>query len=290
MMGGMKRAAVLLASIAVLSGACADRPSTPEPAIDARAAVLDAMRASYEASTMHQEFEMSMSAGGQSFAFSGRGDVDNDHQLAAMSMDLGMLGGTMEMIVDGPVLYLRSELFQQQGVHTEWVKMDASKMDPAVAAQFGGGAGMTDPSAYTGLFAGIVDVELVGEETIDGVETTRFRGTIDLGRVLDEFPSVLGEDVNPARTKALREALQQFEAMGIEGRIPFGIWLDADGLPRRQVITMDLGDMLGTGSGASMEITVDYSAYGEPIHVEIPDPSEVTDLTEELSASGSLQG
>ena len=294
MMLGMKTTPIrtlLSLCVAVLLAGCADEPATPERAIDARAAVLDAMRASYEAGTVHQELRMSMSSGGQSFLFSGEGDVDTDHRLASVTMDLGMLGGSMDMIVDGPVVYMRSSVFGQQGVPTEWISLDASKMDPSVAGQFGGGAGMVDPSAYSGLFAGVVDVEVVGDETIDGVATTRYGGTIDLQRVVEEFPSILGEDANQAQTRALRQALDQFEALGIEGRIPFEIWIDDDGLPRRQTISMDLGEMLGGEDvDASIEIRVDYSAYGEPIEVDIPKPSQVTDLTEELSAGGSLQG
>ena len=199
-------------------------------------------------------------------------------------MDLGMLGGTMDMIVDGTVIYMRTPAFEQQ-VPTEWVSLDPSKMDPAMAAQFGGG-GMTDPSAYVGLFAGVVDVEAAGEQTIDGVATTRYEGTIDLKRVLEEFPSVLGEDVNRAQTKALEQTLDQFETLGIDGKIPFEIWIDEDGLPRRQAISMDFGEMVPGVGTASMDIRVDFSAFGVPVRVEVPKPSEVTDMTDVIAMTG----
>jgi hypothetical protein len=85
-------------------------------------------------------------------------------------------------------------------------------------------------------------------------------------------------------------AVEQFESLGIDEKIPFEIWIDDDGLPRRQRITMDFGDLVpGTGE-ASMEMTVDYSAFGEPVEVDIPRPSEVTDVTDRMAGAGGGAG
>ena len=179
---------------------------------------------------MHQEFRFEMSAAGESFTFTGEGDVDNDRQSARMSMDMGALGGSLDMIVVDGIVYMRSPMFSQAGTATEWVSMDPSRMDPATAAQFGSGfGGTTDPSAYVGLFAGVVDVREAGAETIDGVATTRYEGTIDIGEVLRRFPEVLGKDMEPKQRRALEaaleQALEQFETLGVDGRIPFEIWI-----------------------------------------------------------------
>ncbi len=125
------------------------------------------MLAVYEAGTFHQELDMSMSAAGQSLSISAEADVDNENQKIGMTMDLGMLGGEMQMVMDDGVVYMRSPVFENAG--TEWVSMDPSKMDPAAAAQFGGfGAGTTDPSAFVGLFAGVFDVKASGEQELEG--------------------------------------------------------------------------------------------------------------------------
>ena len=138
---------------------------------------------------------MSMSAEGQSFSITAEADVDNATKQAAMTMDLGMMGGEMEMVMDDGVIYMRSPAFED--APTPWVSLDPSKMDPAAAAQFGGfGAGTTDPSAYAGLFAGVFDVKASGEADIDGIATTRYTGTIDLQKVLEGFADVVGEDAD----------------------------------------------------------------------------------------------
>jgi hypothetical protein len=282
MMCGMKRLLIALASTTVLLGACGEAA----PTINPRDTVLDAMMAVYEAGTVHEEFEMSVSAAGESFVFTGEGDVDNERQLASLTMDLGSMGGTMDMIVDGGVVYMRSSMFPDVG--TEWVSMDPSKVDPAAAAQFGGlGSGTTDPAAYVGLFAGVIDVRAQGEEEIEGVATTRYVGMIDLGKVLENFADVAGRDVPRASREQLEMAIEQFEAIGMDEQLPFEIWIDDQGFPRRQRITMDFGSLLPGAENASFEMTVGFSRFGRPIDVEVPRPSQVTDMTKILGASGA---
>jgi hypothetical protein len=276
-----KTLATLLATTALLA-ACAKGPAPVNP----RDAVLDAMQAVYEAETVHQELEMKVNAAGESFSFSGVADVDNANQTADMTMDLGILGGEMRMLMDEGVVYMKSPTFQN-AAPTEWVRIDPSKLTPEQAAQVGGfGAGTTDPAAYAGLFAGVFDVKAAGEEEIDGVSTVHYRGTIDLTKVLQNFGDVVGEDVDAATKKQLEAAVDQFEALGIDDSIPFDIWIDEESLPRRMKISMDFGDLVPGSDEASMDMTVDYSNFGEPVEVTLPPESEVTDLTDVIAMQG----
>jgi hypothetical protein len=287
MMVSMKRLLASLTVSSVLLAGCADG-STPDP-VSPRDAVLNAMLAVYEAGSFHQSLDMSMSAAGQSLSISAEADVDNENQKIGMTMDLGMLGGKMQMVMDGGVVYMRSPVFENTG--TEWVSMDPSKMDPAAAAQFGGfGAGTTDPSAFVGLFAGVFDVKASGEQELKGVPTTRYVGTIDLKKVLAGFSDVVGKDADAATRKQLEVALEQFASLGIDEKIPFEIWIDEEGLPRRQRITMDFGDLVPGTEEASMEMTVDFSDFGKVVDVKVPPASEVTDVTETLAGAGTGVG
>jgi hypothetical protein len=282
----VKKLLTALAATSVLLAACAKGP-TPDP-INPRDAVLNAMAAVYEAGTLHEELKMSMSATGVSFSISGEADIDNEHKRIDMTMDMGLLGGEMQIVMDHGVVYMRAPMFQDAG--TDWVSMDPSKMDPAAAAQFGGfGAGTTDPSAYVGLFAGVFDVKAAGEEELEGVPTTHYVGTIDLKKVLKGFSEVVGKDADAATKNQLKAAVKQFES-GIDEKIPFEIWIDAEGLPRRQRITMDFGKLVPEAEEANMEMTVDFSDFGKPVDIEIPDPSDVTDMTGALGDAGSGSG
>jgi hypothetical protein len=281
----MKRTLASLAVTAVLLSACADGPAPVNP----RDAVLDAMQAVYEMETLHQELEMSISAAGEDLSFSGESDVDNVHQRIDMTMDMGMFGGEMEIVMDDGVVYMRSPVFEDVG--TEWVSLDPSKIDPAAAAQLGGfGMGTMDPSAYIGLFAGAFDVKASGEQELDGVSTTHYVGTIDLAKVLEGFSDVVGEDVDAATKEQLEMAVEQFRMLGIDKKIPFEIWIDAEGLPRRQRIRMDFGKLVPGAEDASMEMTIDFSDFGKPVQITIPDPSEVTDMTGALGDAGGGVG
>jgi hypothetical protein len=287
MMVSMKRLLASLTVSSVLLAGCADGP-TPDP-VSPRDAVLNAMLAVYEAGSFHQSLDMSMSAAGQSLSISAEADVDNENRKIGMTMDLGMLGGKMQMVMDGGVVYMRSPVFENAG--TEWVSMDPSKMDPAAAAQFGGfGAGTTDPSAFIGLFAGVFDVKASGEQELKGVPTTRYVGTIDLRKVLAGFSDVVGKDADAATRKQLEVALEQFASLGIDEKIPFEIWIDEEGLPRRQRIRMDFGDLVPGAEEASMEMTVDFSDFGKAVDVKVPPASEVTDVTETLAGAGTGVG
>jgi hypothetical protein len=287
MIVSMKKLLATLAVSSVLLAACAEGPA-PAP-VSPRDAVLNAMKAVYEAGTLHEELEMSMSGGGESLSLSGEADIDNEHQRIDMTMDLGMLGGEMQILMDGGVVYMRSPAFQDAG--TEWVSIDPAKMDPAAAAQFGGfGTGTTDPSAYIGLFAGVFDVKASGEQELEGVPTTHYVGTIDLNKVLVGFSDVVGKDADAATRKQLKAVIEQFESLGIDAKIPFSIWIDEEGLPRRQRITMDFGKLVPGAEDARMEMTVDFSDFGKPVEIEIPRPSEVTDMTEALADAGAGSG
>lgn len=287
MMVSMKRLLAALTVSSVLLAGCADGP-TPDP-VSPRDAVLNAMLAVYEAGSFHQSLDMSMSAAGQSLSISAEADVDNENQKIGMTMDLGMLGGKMQMVMDGGVVYMRSPVFENAG--TEWVSMDPSKMDPAAAAQFGGfGAGTTDPSAFVGLFAGVFDVKASGEQELKGVPTTRYVGTIDLKKVLAGFSDVVGKDADAATRKQLEVALEQFMSLGIDEKIPFEIWIDEEGFPRRQRITMDFGDLVPGAEEASMEMTVDFSDFGKAVDVKVPPASKVTDVTDTLVGAGAGVG
>ena len=278
----MKRTLVSLVAASALFVACANEPE-PAP-VSPRDAVLDAIETVYEAGTLHQNFEIGVSASGQDVSFSGEADVDNENQEIDMTMDLGLLGGEMQIVMADGILYVRSPMFQD--APTPWVSMDPTELSPKQAAQFGNfGMGTTDPSAYAGLFAGVFDVEDAGAQEIDGVPTTHYTGTIDLTRALENVGDVVGGEVDEATREQLETAIDQFESLGVEDLVEFHLWVDDEGFPRRQRVTMDFGklaageDALLGGEDASMEMTVDYSAFGEPVEVQVPPASQVTDIT-----------
>jgi hypothetical protein len=138
-----------------------------------------------------------------------------------------------------------------------------------------------DPSAFLGFFAGAVEVKEAGSDRVKGVATIRYEGTIDLAKVLSGFAKVVGEDVDEEQ---LRRGLQQLKAIGL-GKIPFEVWIDDEGLLRKERLTMDMGMIPGAPEDAGMEIEATFSDYGDPVDIEPPPRSQVTDVTDLATAA-----
>jgi hypothetical protein len=168
------------------------------------------------------------------------------------------------------------------------VSFDAKELGAATGSQLGG-PGSMDPAAYAALFAGAVHVAERGTEEIGGVTTTHYVGTIDLEKAIGGIGEVIGKDAGKDLVAQLRQAMDQLGGLGLD-RIPFEAWIDGAGRLRRERITMDLGSMIPGAGDASMEMTADFSAFGEPVHIQIPAPSEVTDMTDAMSGLDPASG
>jgi hypothetical protein len=279
----MNRFLLALTSVALLLAACGEGGSSAAPSADPQTAVMSALAKTYEQRSMHVEFEMRMAVGTEDLSFTGSEDVDLKSGAARMTMDLGMLDGTMEVLTDGTIIYMRSPgLTQAFGVKTDWVSMDTEALAGAAGNPFGGlGTGQLDPSAFVGFFAGAVHVKRTGVERIDDATTTRYEGTIDLAKVLGGFAEVVGTD---AGAEQVRRGLLQLKLMGL-GDIPFTVWIDEEGLLRKERLTMDLGMIPGAPKETGMTIEATFSNYGAPVDVEPPRPSKVTDVTDMAKAA-----
>lgn len=264
--------------LALLAGC--GQGSTQDPQPTPQAMLASAVADMYDAGTIHMEFEMRIEPASEGIALSGVQDVDLATGRSHGTMDLGMLGGTVEMIMDGETIYMSSDSFGGTGVETEWVSFDTSKMPEAAGNPFGGlGQGQSDPAAFVALFAGAVDVKDEGPDEVDGVATTRYAGTIDIGKVL----AGLTEDMSRASARRVTKGLR---SVGLE-KIPFEAWVDEDGMLRRERIEIDFSSFPGAPEDAAMVFDATFSHFGEPLELEIPKASEVTDVTSELAGASA---
>ncbi len=108
------------------------------------------------------------------------------------------------------------------------------------------------------------DVEVVGEEEVNGVSTTHHRATATLEQLAAADP----------------EAAADFDLEGLEASdVEMNVWVDDDGFARR--ISFDVqyqgGDVEIDGMG--MSVTIDMFDLNEDITIEVPEG--VTVMTEE---------
>lgn len=281
--------------------ACASQGDEGAVELKTGAVAIEALRsapdAAAEAGTA--AFEMVVSATGedQAFEFVATGVFDSDAQQMAMEMDLGaMVGGLAEstgetvpaafdepfrFVVDGTTVYLRFPMLDALTGSSDWLSATPEDVGQS-ADSFGIGNSGYDPSKLLEVLRGVADdVEAAGEDEIRGVPTTRYTATVSLAKALEQAP--------PDRREQLEAQLDQLGAGDAD--IPVEVWVDADGLPRRMTMGFDgLLATAGLGDGASVEISMEFFDYGDPVEIEVPSPDEVTPFTEVLGGFADAFG
>lgn len=218
------------------------------------------------------------------------GAFDNEAGQGHMTMDMGDVfggmgegaglpddAGTMEMVIDGDVVYMKSPLFAMMGDEDKpWQRIDADELQQGGA--MGGGA-QSDPGEFLEfLEAAGDDVTEVGTEEVRGVETTHLTATLDLQKMLADAPA-----------DEQAELEEQLEGLGAAAdsftEIPAEAWIDEDGYVRRFTLTFDFAEAAAEEpelEGVAMTMTIELYDFDEPVEIEIPDPSEVGELDPSL--------
>ncbi|NLD78229.1 MAG: hypothetical protein GX643_16350 [Acidimicrobiales bacterium] len=218
------------------------------------------------------------------------GAFDNEtlrgHIVVDMSDFLGGFGGedlgSMEMVIDGDTIYVRSELFSSLAGGKPWVRMSEDGL-----ADASGGVGIQgDPTRFLDFLEGVSDdLEEIGREDQRGVSTTHVRADIDVAKLMDDSSS--------QERAELEESLEELGGLGgVFESIPVDVWVDDDGYVRRLTMTFDVGAGLSSdenSSGSAVTMDMELYDFNEPIEVPVPDPSEVGEL-ESFFGSGFESG
>ncbi len=177
----------------------------------------------------------------------------------------------MEIRQIGDTSYVKFAFFNQfLGGTTPWISMPADASDPTGGFATAPG----NPSEILESFesAGAA-VEVVGMETVNGVETTRYRAIFDMESLLEN---------------ATPEELEKLEAQGpLPGDVmPMDVWISDDGLVVRFVMEID-GDSVDVDPADSFDrMIMQYDMFdlNEPVVIEAPPAEDVTDVAD-LEAS-----
>jgi hypothetical protein len=150
----------------------------------------------------------------------------------------------IDEVLDGTSIYLRSPLLAAAIPSGKtWMKLDLEKLGRSQGVDFSALLSQNPTQTFTQLQASR-NVTKVGEETIDGVDTTHYRGRLDLTKL-----------------KQLQGATAQ----------PYDVWIgNDDGYVHR----MKLGYSV---NGQSMSMTMDFSDFGKGVIVAVPSQSDTFD-------------
>ncbi|MFE2049729.1 LppX_LprAFG lipoprotein [Streptomyces sp. NPDC059459] len=155
-----------------------------------------------------------------------------------------------------------------------WMKFDLAALGADEELNQLGGASQADknPATESTFLTGADDVEKVGTETVDGVETTRYKGTLDLA---DLEKSLEGED-KETRDKR-RKSVEQYEQMGVD-KLTMDVWIDGDDHTKQF-------RMRGKADKGPLDMTITFLGINEPVKVTAPPAKDTVDLAEMMEES-----
>ncbi len=183
----------------------------------------------------------------------------------------GEIGEMTTLMIDDVLYYQFPDLPDGK----KWVKMDSTAMagslgiDPeALAEQQAGALDML------GSFGDGVEVEVVGQEKIDAVQTIHYRYDFDMESILKDGAAggLLG-DVGAS-------ALDAFT-----GKTVMNVWVGEDGLIRRAAYEMK-GNGTAPNGAESMSFEMTYTDFNVTVDIVAPDPAETISM-QELMTLGS---
>jgi hypothetical protein len=256
------------------SGAESSRPDAP--ATDPVDLIRGVSEAVERAGSYRATFDMAVTAQGRTIHMTGEGEFSSDPLRAHVDYSMQGLPGVaydmeMEVLLDGSTMYMRApSLTDTMGLSTDWVSMDLDELMPGFRDLAALGSGQNDPSSSIQYLRGIEDAREVGRETVAGVETTHYRGTVDLEKAYERLPLDAGRE--------LEAALDQVRSQFGNVSFPVDVWLDDEGLPRR--MTMSMKTRPGAAVDLAMQMRIEIPEYGIEVRIHPPDDRNVTDLTE----------
>lgn len=168
----------------------------------------------------------------------------------------------LEEIADGTVAYMRSPLFGALPDGKKWMMIDlgsAMELDGPVPTS-------GDVKGELALLETVGDdVRKVGKEKVRGVQTTRYRGTLDASEEAqklreygsEDFADKVQEEGSPVQVEA---------------------WIDGDELVRRMRILSSHPPDEGKPE-VTIDVVIGFFDFGYEPEIETPDSDEVFDAT-----------
>ncbi|WP_064455655.1 hypothetical protein [Streptomyces hygroscopicus] len=152
-----------------------------------------------------------------------------------------------------------------------WLKLDLSALGEKATGALAGGSlsrqADKNPADDSAFLSGADNVKRVGEETIDGVRTTHYRGTITLRQMRESL-----KDEDAATRERREKSLKAYEEMGID-RLSMDMWIDPDGHTKRF-------RMRGDADKGPLDMTITFSGLNEPVTVKAPPANQTMDLSQ----------
>jgi hypothetical protein len=285
--------AVLTVVVIALSACAKTPPDHATPPGDALPGVLDALQKTNDSPSARMAIDLTFTSRGQTTHVTGTAEWVGQPQdptslrerLVLTIPSLGMMpGGKVEMIIGkGSVLYVRAPMLASVvQTPTPWLKLDPSSF-PDDEGGFGAATAAMDPTAILAELDDALAVREVGAEVIDGADTTHYHATVDLVKLLPLFAKMSANEPTDAE---VQKAKDQLKKSGLE-TMPVELWVGEDGFLAQLQFAPDLSKVDPTNAGLAFSMTLTFSDFGSDITIDIPPPSQVTDIGDVLKGLSS---
>lgn len=255
---------------------------------DAAAVVRTAHEKTVAAGTARMTMKVDATVDGRRQSATGDGTIDLADGTSDMTIEMG--GERVEQRVVDQNLYqkLPAALREKLSGDKPWIKIDLREAAAQNAAV--GGIRLENPARAVDYAKALSDddAKRLGTEKIDGVNTTRYRVTVDV-------EELAGEDT--ARGEQLQQQLGE--------SLPMDLWLDEQNRIRRQQFEVSLdgaaaGSQTTQDSGnarrqqppqdATVRTVIEFGDFGTEVDVSAPPAGQTADVTDKLTGQGGQGG
>ena len=192
-----------------------------------------------------------------------------------MSMSIGAGGQNISDVLVGSTIYLQYPGLSTMTQGKPWAKIDLTKAGGAVGSlsTIPNQAKNYDPTTQLSALLASGDVSKVGQETVDGQQTTHYSGTLTSAQVL-----ALGTSQAHLTADQVAQLQTEFKTAGIKSEA-IDLWIGADKLPVEIKI-------LQQASTTSVKMDMHLSDWGAKVNIGAPPADQVFDLTGKLGSIG----
>jgi LppX_LprAFG lipoprotein len=238
----------LLAAIALAASACGGDVVSLDP-------VAQAADTTSKQQSEHVEFTATgVGADGTRISMSGSGDFQNDPQLGELTLSFasGRGSSSIHEVMKDWTIYMSSPLFSQFLPDGKtWMSLDMKRATKAFGVDITSFSNQS-PGQTLEQLKSSGSVARVGRARIAGVVTTHYRARVDLSKV-------------PNGEKIMKLTGVRYE--------PVEVWIDRGGLVRRVLMSYS------APANGGLRMQMEFSRYGEPVYVQVPDDSVTFDAT-----------
>ncbi|WP_073811644.1 hypothetical protein [Kitasatospora sp. CB01950] len=263
----LNRAAAAAVLAGLLTACTAGGPNQDSSADQLSADPLTAVRSTADITgrtgSAHASTELSTESAEKKAVFHGTGGYDYVKRLGRLEIDVppgaATSGKITEVVLPGTVYLQNSGAKIPEG---KWVKLDVRQLPDGNLVS----SGATDPATAAGALRGAQTAELVGSETVDGVELKHYKGSLDLSKAADATGG-RGAD-------GLRMAGQTFTVK----EVPYEVWLDGQGRMHKVVENFTFAGVAGSTAAkdqVKVVSSLSLTDFGKPVEAAEPPAADL---------------